>query len=76
MVFCLTCFVSFGFREVCGASVGVFNFEKDNGTSVDTFTANECFVVFIDVDDTNVGVDVDVDVIGICKLSKLLTRLR
>ena len=75
MVFCLTCFVSFGFREVCGVSADVFNFEKGNGTSVDTFLANECFVVFIDVDDTNVGVDVDVNVIGICKLSKLLIRL-
>ena len=73
MALCLACFASFDFKEVFGVSVNFFNVEKDDVTSVDTFTAVECFIVFVDVDDANA--DVDVDVIGIFKSSKLTTHL-
>lgn len=73
MALCLACFASSDFREVFGVSVNFFNVEKDDVTSVDTFTAVECFIVFVDVDDANA--DVDVDVIGIFKSSKLTTHL-
>ena len=74
MALCLTCFASFDFGDVFGVSVDFFNVEKDDVTSVDIFTADEFFIVFVDVDDANV--DVDVDMIGICKLSKLTAHLR
>ena len=69
---CLTCFAFIDFREVFGVSVDFFNVEKDDVAFVDTFTAVECFIVFVDVDDANF--DVDVDVIGISKSSKLTTH--